>query len=218
MCCFAKINKIDIYHCGRYTQRSFKNIQSDLLLAKHDRLYYIIRLILFFFLFNICLLFILNGYCVKFSKKKKMISNISYDDKHWGKTEVRAFSSTHLLACTRKMWCNVPAASSCGVGSTASRWSPSVPTTRPRPARRWRPAVAPRRLSAPICWGCHLSLQSLMFCLLGGLERKSWGGFIESVWGENKKTDLSNTTLQHLDTPVGRKLEENRYVAMYSYI
>lgn len=86
----------------------------------------------------------------------------------------------HLLECTRKMWCSVPAASSCGVGSTASRWNPSGPTTRPRPALRWRPAVAPRRWSAPICWG--FSEQSLMFCPSGELQRKVGSGLQRGNW------------------------------------
>lgn len=97
--------------------------------------------------------------------------NTCHDAKNLDKIEVKAFPA-YLLVCMRRMWYNVPAASSCGVDSTASHWSPSAPATQPRPVLRWRPAAGRHSWSAPICWGCRLSSQPLTSCLLGELEEK----------------------------------------------
>lgn len=77
--------------------------------------------------------------------------------------QVRA-SPTYPPVCMRRMWYSVPAASSCGVDSTASRWSPSAPTTQPRLVPRWKPAAGRRLWSALICWGCRLSSQGSRSC------------------------------------------------------
>lgn len=74
-------------------------------------------------------------------------------------------SPAHLPACMQRMWCNVPAASSCGADSTASRWNPSAPPRRPRPGPRWRPAAGWRPQSAPKCSACLLFSQREGPCL-----------------------------------------------------
>lgn len=81
----------------------------------------------------------------------------------WSETRfsrrAKAHFAAHLQACRRRMWCSVPAASSCGADSRTIRWSPSEPTRRPRPDLRWRPAAGWPPRSALLNWlHCFFSL------------------------------------------------------------